>query len=337
MKEMLLFGSRGAARLVLANARIPWDQANAMAFTVFALCEMGRWEEAAPLLQETQALAERLGNFGARLTCLRNRGWAGLARGDGPAEFERFAREDLELCRSTGWPWIMHAHLWLGAADFWQGRWDEAIDQLEDAVRTELPGVFAGQAWGALFLARARMGDRASAEAMLLDRPDVLEPPGPPPRSIGTWERLSATAEGLVLLGRAEEASAFYPALLEQLDHGTVLRGFDGRLVRAVAAMVAGAAGNWNEADSHYRATLELADRRPHPIEQAEVRRTWAEALLRREGPGDRSRAFELLGDAAQRYQELGMPRHREMTEAALVNFPPHLSGQPERRRHGSG
>ena len=41
--------------------------------------------------------------------------------------------------------------------------------------------------------------------------------------------------------------------------------------------------------------------------------------LLDRDGPGDRERALTLLDQASQLYRRLGMPRHRQMTEAVAT------------------
>jgi hypothetical protein len=40
--------------------------------------------------------------------------------------------------------------------------------------------------------------------------------------------------------------------------------------------------------------------------------------LINRGGAGDRERARNLLAEASQAYAQIGMPRHRQLTESTL-------------------
>jgi DNA-binding winged helix-turn-helix (wHTH) protein/tetratricopeptide (TPR) repeat protein len=190
--------------------------------------------------------------------------------------------------------------------DYRAGRWDDAIASFEKAKR--LP-----ESWSGLLLISARGGDRARAEALLAGRsapePEVVR------RRSGGWERMAAIAEALVLLDRHEDAARFLPALSAHLQHQVIC---GGRLLDATVAVVAAAAGKWAEAERHFQTAIELADLLPHRFAQADVRQDWARALLRRGASGDRERACQLLCDAAERYEQMGMDRHRDVAKSIL-------------------
>ena len=43
---------------------------------------------------------------------------------------QEFARDDLELCRSTGLRWVSNSYTYLGLGHFWGGRWGKALQEL---------------------------------------------------------------------------------------------------------------------------------------------------------------------------------------------------------------
>ncbi len=176
-----------------------------------------------------------------------------------------------------------------------------------------------GLGWGAALAGRARIGDRAGAEAMLAEHPAALEPPQDlTALRPGMWSRFAATAEALVLLDRGEDARRFIPALNECIDRGTVLRWTDNGLFQSVLAMIVATGDDAQEADRHFKRALDLAELLGHRIEQAEVRRLWGEALLERR---DSKRARPLIEEAAARYERLDMVRHVDIAGSRLAEI----------------
>ena len=129
---------------------------------------------------------------------------------------------------------------------------------------------------------------------------------------------LLAVVEGLAVLGEREEAAKLYPLVEEAIDTRALLDAMGLGLLQAVAGMAAGAGGQWEKAEEHYRTALRQAHELPYKIEQPEVRRWYARMLMDRDGPGDHEKARELLEEAVVMYRRIGMPKHVETAEALL-------------------
>jgi class 3 adenylate cyclase len=67
------------------------------------------------------------------------------------------------------------------------------------------------------------------------------------------------------------------------------------------------ALGRYEEAERHYERALEMNVALESPLLVAETRSRYAAMLVERDGPGDRERALELVADALDAGQELGM------------------------------
>lgn len=298
-----------------------YNTMNSTLLTVSSFAVMARFDEAEKMLASAEETAKRVGNFGA---------WVGLqaahlsmapARGEPPHAFEDLAKDLLEHHRDRPQlPSVAFGAVWMALAAYWLGRWDEAAKYWTEGARVSTygaPGLMEGLGWGAALAGRARIGDRAGAEAMLKEHPAALEPPSDSAvLRPGAWNRLASTAEALVLLDRGEEARRFTPLLHECLDRGSVLRWSNSGLFHTVLAMVAATGDDAEEADRHFKAALDLAERLGHRIEEAEIRRVWGDALLER---GDGKRARPLFDAAATRYERLRMPRHVDLVRARLA------------------
>jgi hypothetical protein len=92
----------------------------------------------------------------------------------------------------------------------------------------------------------------------------------------------------------------------------------DCRLLERAAGMAAAAGGNWDVAETHFTTALEQAATLPHRPEQAHARRFYAAMLLKRDRPGDRDRAAQLILEANDLYRRMGMPRHCELVAGLL-------------------
>jgi tetratricopeptide (TPR) repeat protein len=205
----------------------------------------------------------------------------------------------------------------LGNVHFWRGRWQEAIENHEEAARLEPPGFLAGANWGGLFLTRAYVGDSDSALAMLEESRGNLPRPGQANRW-GAWVMLVAVVEGLAVLGERDEAAQLYPLTLDAIATGVLAPWGGLRLLETTAGIAAACGGQWEKAEEHFQTALRQAHELPHKIEQPEVRRWYARMLIDRAQPGDRDKARELLTEAVAMYRQMGMPKHVEMAERML-------------------
>jgi class 3 adenylate cyclase/tetratricopeptide (TPR) repeat protein len=302
---------------LLRSAGDLWLLADALWLTQWPLLILGRLDEAAEISDEVEPLATRLGHLAALVPAGRARGIRELMLAADLDRFHEFARGDLELCRSATIPFICNSYTFLGLAHFWRGRWQEALENFQEAVRLEFPGFIAGSDRGYLFMAKAYVGDRNSALATLEEGRDTLPRPGQA-NTGGAWTMLLGVVEGLVVLGERDEAAKLHPLVLEGIDTGAIIRWADARLVQSVAGMAASAGDQWEKAEEHYQTALRQAHELPVIIEQAEVRSWYARMLIDRDGPGDRDKARELLTEAIAMYRGIGMPKHIEMAERLL-------------------
>jgi len=323
LPEMADSGLRAAEPL--RSAGDLWPLADALWASQFGLLFLGRFDEVAKISQEVEPLASRLGHLGALVMAGRARGLREFMLTGDIDKYEEFARGDLELCRTAGIPFICNSYTMLGLADFWRGRWQEALENFQEAVRLEFPGFWASGEWAFLFSGKAYAGDRDAALATLEQRRDNL-PRSDQANTNGAWTMLFGVVEGLAVLGERDEAAKLYPLVLEAIDTGAVIRWGGDRLLQTVAGIAAAAGGQWDKAEEHYRTALRQAHELPVVIEQAEVRRWYARMLIDRDAPGDpstgsgrdRDRARELLTEAIAMYRRIGMPKHVEMAEALL-------------------
>jgi class 3 adenylate cyclase/tetratricopeptide (TPR) repeat protein len=314
LPEMADSGLRAAE--LLRSAGDLWTLADALWAGQFGLLFLGRFDEVAKISQEVEALASRLGHLGALVQAGRARGLREFMLTGDIDKYEEFARSDLELCRSAGNPWICNSYTLLGVAHFCRGRWQEALEHFQEAVRLETGGFWAGE-WAFLFLGKVYAGDRDGALATLEQRRDNLPRSGQT-NTNGAWTMLFRVVEGLAVLAERNEAAKLYPLVLEAIDTGAVIPWSGDRLLQTVAGMAAAAGGQWGKAEEHYQTALRQAHELPVVIQQPEVRRWYARMLIDRNAPGDREKARELLTEAIAMYRRIGMPKHVEMAEALL-------------------
>jgi len=219
--------------------------------------------------------------------------------------------------RSIGSLWISSSYAFLGMVHFWRGRWNDALEHLQEGAKLDPPGAMAGGPWALLFLGKAYAGDKDGVVAMLEQQRNHLPQPGRA-NTFGAWTALFYVVEGLVILGERAEAAKLYPLVLEAIDTGNLIVVFGSGLIQTVAGMAAAAGGQWKKAEEHYQTALRQAHELPVVIEQPEVRRWYARMLIERNAPGDRDNARELLNESITMYRRLGMPKHVEMAEALL-------------------
>ena len=194
---------------LLRSAGDLWGLADALWVTEIGQVYLGRLDEASKTGEELEPLAARLGHLGALVIAGWLRGFRELA---GTADLDRFeecAREGLELGRSIGFPWFSQSYTFIGQAHFWRGRWEEALENSQEAARLEPPGFYAGADWGFLFLFKAYSSDRDEALGMLREKVGDLPRRGGT-NGIGAWTMLLRVVEGLAVLGERDEAGRYH-------------------------------------------------------------------------------------------------------------------------------
>jgi DNA-binding CsgD family transcriptional regulator len=296
-----------------------WDLADGLPFVQLALVLNGKLDDVVRLGEVVEPLARRLGHYGALMTAGRARLLAEITKGD-LAGVQALATRDLQLCEEHGFPWSPDSYAWLGLAAFWRGEWPAALDAFAEGMRRERPGMVAGACRAGSILVLAYLGEAARCRAMLLD-PALEAPPPGRPSSLGQWTGYLMAIEALALLGADEQAAAGYDLVVEAMQAGNVLRGYDNRLLQSVAGLAAAAARRWDTAEGHFQQGLELAEALPHQIDQADSRRLYAHMLTQRDGAGDRAAARRLLTEAAALYRTLGMPRHLHLAQTTLAGL----------------
>ena len=302
---------------LLRSVGDPWEVANVLWYPHLALLALGRLDEVAKIGAEIEPLATRVGHLGALIIAGRARAERELMLTGEVDSYGEFARANMEFCQRTGFPWVSMSYGMLGDVHFWRGRWQEAIENHEEAARLEPPGFLAGGNWGGLFLTRAYVGDSDSALAMLDQSRENLPRPGQANRW-GAWMMLVAVVEGLAVLGDRDEAAQLYPLTLDAIATGVLAPGGGSRLLQTTAGIAAAAGEQWEKAEEHYENALRQAHELPVVIAQPEVRRWYAHMLIDRAAPGDRAKARELLTEAIAMYSGIGMPKHVEMAETML-------------------
>lgn len=289
-----------AVELLGSNA---WDLAEAMAAAVHGLFGAGDLDRAETIGARLAQLAGRIGHVGSLWWYLRVKGGADFVRSGDLEAFQRFAEEDLALCRRAGLPWASESCTWLGLVEFWRGNREAAISWFDKAVNLE-PRDFT---WGfdtaqrLLFLAYCGVVQEALDECRA-----VVAAEAQGDTTLGRVARLLAAVESASVLDRPELSGALYPRVRSVLDSGVSLH-FEGTgLVAVTAGIAATGAGHWHQAEEHFRAALSQAENLPHRLAQADARRWYGVCLARQEGPGSQ-RSRSLLAQASRLYGELGI------------------------------
>ena len=325
--EALAHADRAAEFTRTAGAQ--WALADGLPFVQLALVLNGRPHDVLRLGDVVEPLARRLGHHGALMAAGRARLLAEITTGD-LAAVQVSAARDLQLCEEHGFSWSPDSYAWLGLVAFWRGDWPAALAALDEGMRREQPGMLSGACQAATALVLAYLGEETSCRAILSG--SLMEVPTPGrPSSLGQWTGFLMATEALALLGAREQAAARYDLVVEAMEAGNVLRGYDNRLLHAVAGLAAAAAERWDTAEDHFQRGLDLAESLPHRLDQADIRRLYARMLVERGSSGDRAIAHRLLTEAAALYERLGMPRHLDLARTLLAELRDGHTVQAER------
>ena len=130
---------------------------------------------------------------------------------------------------------------------------------------------------------------------------------------------LALIIEGLAMLGEQSRLRELSPLVGTLLTTGAMVVWPIFRLTHTLAGMVASSANDWEAAKTHFETGLQQASSLPLYLEQAEIRRFHAMMLMDRAAPGDRERASELIAQAKEIYQRIGMSEHLRIARALMV------------------
>ncbi|HJN45779.1 MAG TPA: hypothetical protein QF572_16555 [Vicinamibacterales bacterium] len=317
-REWAMVAERSAALLHDSGDLWEWVQ-------VVGWRGMARWcvgdTELVEEAVDAEATAERVGGLGAIAVIRMARAVNALSRRGDLEVFEAFARWYIDFSERNDFPWKMVGASWFGLVSFWRGQWDEARTHVAQSLEFERQMRHPRTAWSIwsnAVMVKAYAGD-GDVGALLDERASFLPEAGRR-NSNGAWGLLLRTVEARVLLGQHEAAASLYPLVLEALDTGTVIEFQSMELLQKAAGTAAAAGSRWEVAEEHYRTAIRQAEELPHQIARPEVRRWYGRMLLDRDAAGDRERARALLGQAADIYEQLGMPRHLEIANEMLKN-----------------
>jgi len=128
--------------------------------------------------------------------------------------------------------------------------------------------------------------------------------------------------EGLAVLARWGDVAALSPQAEYVVANGPWCV-YSQHLFRTSAGIAAAAGGDWDRAEKHHRIAIDQAGSAPYRTAQPLARYWYADMLLTRGENGDRERAIELLGEALQLCQAVGMTWHGQHTWRRLSALTP--------------
>jgi class 3 adenylate cyclase/tetratricopeptide (TPR) repeat protein len=313
-REGVVTGLRAAE--VYERERALWDLCSVQAFVVYEDGTLGSRDQAARLADKALDTAERIGHLGAQFVVLADGIRDAVRLGDLDA-VDLLAPRVVEVCERGGLPWLYVGHLYAGMAAHWRGDSARADADLRRAVELEPPGAFAGQSASILARHLAHTGRGEEVRALYeTARPTLPSVDGVHP--IGRWNTLFGLLEALWLSGFRDEAAALSPLMEHAVASLEQCITFDTRLIRTRAAVAAAADGRYDDAERHFDTATQEAQRLEFRLELTDLRRLRALVLLDRGGPGDGTRAAELLGEAAADYRRFGMPTYVGEAERLL-------------------
>jgi tetratricopeptide (TPR) repeat protein len=301
----------------LRDGREAWLNTDLQIFLVASYLSLGRFDDLAKASTELKSGAERLGNVPAQISCERDRKSSELITSGNINGWREFVLSDLEICERIRNRSLSAASLsFLGVVELWRGNWDQALTHLKEGAAREPSGPLGGN-WVLVALASAYAGRREEALALLERRHDEF-PTAHRANNLAAWMIMLTAVEVFFVAGERPAAANLYSLVTEAIKSGVTFRPFDFRLLESVAGIAATAAKDWGSAEQHFRRALRISAELPHRLEQPEVRRFYAQMLLERDSSGDREKARKLLDEAIDQYEQIGMPKHREMAEALL-------------------
>jgi class 3 adenylate cyclase len=272
-----------------------------------ALTLLGRFDEADALAAKGCAITRRSHDWSNHSLGLSHLASTAVARGHFD-EAERQAHQTMVMVSRSRYPWGgLRALLALACARTARGAWAEAEDALDVLVEPrrvfEDPGPVI-LAFGRVFRQLVRAQDKrieGDLEALAADLMTVV---GSDTYALGP---LCALVELARLTGRPAIAELPIPALTRAFQRGAAFSSGWVYLIPRVLGVAAAEAGQWDLAETHFHAALDLALNAGARPELGHTQLDYAEMLIARGRPHQRQRALELVVQAYEPFAELGM------------------------------
>jgi tetratricopeptide (TPR) repeat protein len=317
LREALEDGNKSIA---LSNGhKAPWTHALALALVMRTLYHLGKPEQALKIGIELEPLARGAGHLAALSSCHSIQAWAEFGREPDLAVLDKRMREAVNFDRERGLSWFLAQSLMqMSEARFFAGDWDSVRSIVEKERAADPRGPFASLGTAMLMRLAAYSGDRDTVLELVEQTRSHLPKLGPS-NTIGRWSLLMVTVESLAMIADQGRAAELYAMVRELLRCGVVCMYLTCRFSETIAGVAAGAAGDWNAAEQHFRVALRQATDFPHRLEEAEVQRFHAMMLLQRNETGGRERAREMLVKSIESYERIAMPRHLELARSLLA------------------
>jgi serine/threonine protein kinase/tetratricopeptide (TPR) repeat protein len=263
----------------------------------------GRLDDAIAIAHHAIPLAERIGHWGS--ACFSK--WFlydGLVAAGDLAKAADLAQVIDEYDRTHYVPWSVVGKVSLASIARLRGRVDEAVHWCQQATIPER-NHWGGYPHAALALTLAQAGDPRASQAL----GDALRfvPIQGRPAPYGRWHTLNLTIEALAFAGRLDDAAALHPVAEDMIGRGYALMKASA-LPRTTAGIAAACAGHWSLAEAHHQTAIHQADTWPHRVCQPIARYWYADMLRARGAAGDTARAQDLLTDARNMAESVGMP-----------------------------
>jgi len=293
----------------------PSDLSMTVGNAIVALVCAGQFERVRSLHAEVMPLSTAYGDVGTAAQLELFDGIVDTATGLFSSARER-QKKVVDMFREAGMPWFSPVMATAAAPAILSGDWETAETEILEAVdkAVDCP-TFEGLETCQLLYLRTLMGDPRAQE--LLDRYEAILPVRGQRNSVGSCHMLLIWVESAVLLGQHERAAPHYESVVDLIRRDTVTCYFP-LLLERIAGIAAMAGEQYDKAQAHFEASLDLAKELAFVSELGDTRRWHAIMLLRRQGPGDRSMARELLREAIAVYEGNGMPKHERMAQLLL-------------------
>lgn len=320
--EQTLEDSQKSASLTNAHDS-PWTHAIALSRVMLALYHLGKPDQALRICAELEPLARGIGHIAAMSFCASIQAWTEFGRDPDLVTLDRRIQNDVTTNRAARVPLFLAESLaQMGLVRFLAGDLNAARSIAEEGGAIEPSGVFRGLSAATVLRLAAYAGDRDMV-LELAGKAESQLPKSGQPNPIRAWLLLMSMVEALAMVGENARAAALYPMVRELLASGAICMALMCRLPQTIAGIAAGAAGDWEVAEEHFRIALAQATELPHRLEEAEVRRFYTMMLLQRNFAGDRERARDMLVPAVESYGRIGMPLHLELARALLASAEP--------------
>ncbi len=310
--DLILANGQRAVRLA-AEANRPYDVANNLYHYGAALSVTGALEQARGTLRECESASALAGNRMSRIYAAQiGQVLEASLNGDIQTVWAN-ARILAASAEGLGWGGIIQC--WAGHAAFFAGDLRAAEELYRKAYQADVVGRSDGFGWSALLRLLAYHDRRDELERLWFERRVALPVAGAINGPGSLWSLLHMV-EAAAVVGKSVDWPTWDELLAAARPPRVVCVEYE--LWDAAAGIAAGRAGRWERAVEYFETALRLAHDLPHRIGQPEVRRWYAEMLLRRGEPGDHDKARGLLTEAIAMYRKIGMPWHADLAARML-------------------